>query len=583
MRELFRVVKKFSTVLSLKQKRKIAVLLLLMVVAGFMETLSVSLVLPFMKLATSPDLLMNNKVVLSICSTWGIESASELLTITALSIAFIFLIKNVYLTWENNVQYRFVYENMHEMQKKLLNNILHRHYSFFLGANSGEIMRIVGSDTTMSFSLLSSILSLISELVISIMLAITVFIISPAITLIALVAICVVMIIILLIVKPLLRKAGEENQKAVAGMNTWIMQSVHGIKELKVTASEPFFLNKFSTYGSKYISTLRQQQILSIIPRYLIEAVCLSSMFMAMAIMIYNNGDMNSLIPTISAIAMAAIRILPSMNRISTTIGTISFGEPMLDKMIENLRNAIESEATLESESELNNRAFQFNEAIELSNVTFSYDNSEENVLENADLIIHKGESIGIIGQSGAGKTTVVDIILGLLYPQAGEVKIDGSNVFDNLKYWRSNIGYIPQSIFLLDDTIVANVIFNQEEKNYSEDKIWEALEDASLKDFVQSLPEGIYTVVGERGARLSGGQKQRLGIARALYREHQILIFDEATSALDNDTENSIMEAIDKMKGNKTMIIIAHRLSTLKKCDRIYKVANKKIFEVQI
>ena len=288
--------------------------------------------------------------------------------------------------------------------------------------------------------------------------------------------------------------------------------------------------------------------------------------------------SISTMMQQLSAFALAAVRLMPSANRMNTYINQIAFYEPSLDVVIRELNDC----TSYKYQDEIENGLI-FSKEILLQNVSFHYPESEVYVLEKVDLKIPIGHSVGFVGHSGSGKSTAVDIILGLLKPQTGKVLIDGIDIEKAYNTWLSKVGYIPQMIYMLDDTIRRNVAFGEEETEIQDEKIWEALKDAQLLEFVKDLPEGLETKIGERGVRLSGGQRQRIGIARALYNQPDILIFDEATSALDNETEAAVMEAIDFLKGKKTMIIIAHRLETIRNCDIVYRVEKGKIVETTI
>jgi ABC-type multidrug transport system fused ATPase/permease subunit len=277
---------------------------------------------------------------------------------------------------------------------------------------------------------------------------------------------------------------------------------------------------------------------------------------------------------------MAAVRLMPSVNRMSSALNALSYLEPALDKMVEHLTVAEEWEKNhgQEESSPSARQKISLNHKVELSDLTYSYPNAESPVLDHANMEITIGKSIGVVGASGAGKTTAIDILLGLLVPQQGQVLADGVDIQEDYEGWLDHIGYIPQMIFMLDDTIRANVAFGIPKEEVDEEQVWRALEEAQLKTFVQSLPDGLDTTIGERGVRLSGGQRQRIGIARALYKNPELLIFDEATSALDNETEAAIMESINALHGRKTLVIIAHRLTTIAECDIVYRVENGKI-----
>ena len=442
--------------------------------------------------------------------------------------------------------------------------------------------------------------------------------IAPTITLCIAVLLIALMLLINYVLKPILHQAGVNNQKSAAAMNSWLMQSIQGIKELKVQRKEEYFQENYDRAGTIYVSSLRKNYVLSAVPRFMLEAISMGAFFIIVALMIYKGADLNTVVPMLSAVAMAAVRLLPSVNRISGALASISYTEPMLDKLIENLKAISGSEeislaagdlkaktearteeaegsaisdgnanrpadtgagGTAETGADSVGTAFpRLSRAITVEDVVYHYPKSDKNVLEHANLTITPGESVGIVGQSGAGKTTLVDIILGLLRPASGRVAIDGVDIRTDNQAWLAQIGYIPQMIFMLDGTIRDNVAFGEDAEDIDDADVWAALREASMEDFVKSLPDGLDTQLGERGVRISGGQRQRIGIARALYTNPSVLIFDEATSALDNETEAAIMDSINHLHGTKTMIIIAHRLTTIAGCDHVYRVEGGKI-----
>lgn len=584
--QLIRVIKKFSELLSQHQKKRVGQLAVLMVLGGIAETMSVALMLPFMNTIMYPDDVMKNKYVIMFCNVLGIQSSRTFLVFLALILAMAYLFKNAFLVFEYNIQSRFVHGNMFSLQARMHSNFIHRPYEYFLQANSGEIIKVIYTDVSGAFSILTTLLQLFTEIVVSGMLIATVFVIEPGITLLVAVILLGLVAGISCFIRPILKTAGKKTQGASAGMYKWLLQSIQGIKEVKVMGKEKFFEKNFNICGTAYIQSLRKNHIVSLIPRFLIEAVCMSIMFLLLAVLIYRGRPLESIIPTLSVVALAAMRLLPSVNRISSQFAAISYGEPMLDKLIENLNDLSSSKnASLiieaYKEEEGANKIQGFQRSIELSSITYSYPGTEKKILEDAGLTIRKGQSVGIVGASGAGKTTVIDVMLGLLDPQCGEILLDGINVQEDIHGFLKQVGYIPQMIFMLDDSIRANVAFGEEK--VSDEDVWRSLKEASLFDFVKELPDGLDTLIGERGVRLSGGQRQRIGIARALYHNPEILVFDEATSALDNETEKSIMESVNHLKGQKTMIIIAHRLTTIENCDVVYQVADGKIVDTKL
>lgn len=575
---ILRVLKKFKTMLSRRQRVRVMELVILMTIGGFMEMLSVTLILPFTEVVMNSDKMNNNLYIRSLCKMLHIDSYRVFLIFLALAMAFIYIVKNLFLLFQMGIQQRFVYNNMFATQQRLLKSYLSRPYEYYLSINSGEVLRIVENDTQETFLLLASLLTLFSESVVSIVLIGTIFFITPGVTLCMAALLIGMMFLIMKVIRPIFRRLGIASQSAYANMNQWLLQSIQGIKELKIMRKEAFFENNFEKDGYTYVKAYYRRNTLGLVPRFSIEAVAMSSFFCIVAFMIYKGVQAENLLPILSGIAMAAVRLLPAVNRISQSMADISFREPMLDMLIKTLNDmpAFEKVEYLEKE-ELTISDFS---EVTLLNISYHYPMAEENVLDNVSMNIRRGQSVGIVGASGAGKTTVVDILLGLLQPQKGEVLVNGVNIKYNMDGWLSQIGYIPQTIFILNGDVRENVAFGIQDNQIDDKDIWRALKEAALDDFVKSLPDGLSTKLGERGVRLSGGQRQRIGIARALYNNPEVLIFDEATSALDNNTEAAIINSINQLKGSRTLIIIAHRLSTIEGCEIVYRVENGKILK---
>ena len=581
MRLIIDVCKKFNKLLSKHQKFRISELVVIMLIGGILETLSVTVILPFMQVVLDPGKVMNKPLAQFVCKLFGIESDRTFLVFLSVLIALMYVLKNLFLLGEYNIQYRFVYNNRFVLQQQLLHTILARPYQYFINASTGEILRLIGTDAEAAFDILVNLLNLFTELVVACMLVVTILIMSPFITLcIAGVLMCLVLIIYRFI-RPRQTTVGKVAQRAEAGKNKWLLQAIEGIKEIKVTQKEPYFERKYEKYGLEANDARRKSQILTTSPRFFIEAVSMATMFIVVAVLLYFGEDFEVIVPTLTVVAMAAIRILPSANRITFTLSNIAFEKTRLDVFVDHLYNLGEvSEYAAEIDNGSSQNVPHLNSEIEFRNIEFSYTPESGKVLGGACMKVFRGESVGIVGSSGAGKTTAVDIAMGLLIPQSGGILIDGIDIRNDINGWLAQVGYIPQMIFMLDGSIKENVMFGEEESDAAGEKVWNALREASLEEFIMSLPDGINTAIGERGIRLSGGQRQRIGIARALYKNPEVLIFDEATSALDNDTENAIMESIHNLHGQKTMIIIAHRLTTIEQCDHIYRVEGGKFIK---
>lgn len=390
--------------------------------------------------------------------------------------------------------------------------------------------------------------------------------------------------VILKVLKPLLSRLGEKNQSIQSRIAKWRIQAIYGIKDVKVLHREAFFADNYENSGRIGAGYARRHAVLNNTPRLLIEAVFMTSILSYIILYIQMGNDASTLIPMLSAFGVAAIRMMPSVNRINTYMTDISYFRPCLDYVYENMNiNEISRKTNQTLKPADISKTMQLHDRISLKGIVYAYPNTSKLIFDHADMVIPYGKSVGIMGPSGAGKSTIVDILLGLLTVQEGSITCDGENIFDNYPAWLAQIGYIPQSIYLVDEPVRNNIAFGIADEEIDDSRIWQALEEAQLADFIRGLPQGLDTAIGDRGVRISGGQRQRLGIARALYHNPEILVFDEATSALDNETEAAVMEAINSFHGRKTMVIIAHRLNTIEKCDIIYKVDEGKIQQTRL
>lgn len=576
------IIKKFNLLLDRSQKKKVIILSFMMLVGACMESLGVSLMLPLVSVIMQPDIIETNRWIAKICRIFGIHSYRDFVILCIVALIMIFIIKNLFLILQCYAQARFVFNNRLATQCRLLHTFMMRPYEYYLNVKSGEIIRVLQNDVTQTYDLLTTVLRLAMELVVSVVLIITVFIVEPAMTIFIAVALMITLLVITKIVKPILRREGLSIEKHMALCNQWLLQAINGIKETKVTHKEEFFEENYNISGSYATKAYKWNFVFSNIPRLLIEMISVCSVLVLIAIMILMGKEIELLIPSLGAFAMAAVKLLPSANRIVVAFNDIAYQEPALNNLLESL-DLLEYREPDQTISQIEHKkVFKIENQIELKGISYSYPHSNKAVLEDTGCIIPVGKSVGIVGASGAGKTTVVDIMLGLLIPQKGQVLVDHIDIQENYVGWLSHIGYIPQMIFMLDDTIRANVAFGIPEKEIEDEKVWKALEEAQLADFVRDLPQRLDTTIGERGIRLSGGQRQRIGIARALYPNPEVLIFDEATSALDNETEVAIMESINRLHGRKTMVIIAHRLQTIEGCDLVFRVEDGKIRKIK-
>lgn len=578
MKDIF---KKFNKVLNKKQKSRVVVLIFMILIGAMLETLGVSMIYPLIETVMMPEVFEQNAMIVWICNVLGYTSAEQFVTFMLLALIFIFIFKNLYLLLLYYVQHSFITNSQYRISRDLLKVYLNRPYEFYLNASTGDIMRTVYSDSTGIFNLLLQCMQFITEFMVAIFLGTYLLIIDPVMTIVMGILLVGITLLSSAFLKPRISRIGEESRQQQSKMYKTIMQSINSVKDVKVYAKEDAFLGIYRKYGKRYYNLARDHEVLSSVPRLAIEAFSLSGVLAYMAVMMKLGQNVQTMVPQLSAFAVAAVRLLPSASRINTYLANIAYYRPTLDYVYANVelpKNVDERAAEAKAVTETDK--LKFHDCIKVEQLYYKYPNTDKYIFENARMQVPYGKSVGIMGPSGAGKTTVVDIMLGLLRVESGTITCDGVNVLEHYGQWLANIGYISQTINMVDDTIRANIAFGVDVDDIDDARVWQVLEEAQLADFVRNLPNGINTVIGERGVRISGGQRQRVGIARALYHDPEILILDEATSALDNDTEAAIMEAIENFHGRKTMLIIAHRLKTIENCDIIYKVENGKITE---
>lgn len=569
-----KLVKRVIAILTERQRKLLIIMLLMMLIGAGLETAGTSLLIPFITIAMEPDSVFQNEYLKYFYDLMHLTSVNGFLVMLSIVLSAIFILKNIYLYFMYYAQYRFIYNGQFNTSRSLFKDYVRRPYEFYLDASTPVVMRHIMSDVNGSYNLLLTFLQLFTELFIFAALLVLALVYSPAMTLVMCAVLGIILLANKMILGPILRRFGHEVQTNSALTTKWIMQAVNGMKETKVLNKERYFVEQYEKSADKLNAIQKRQNSMQNIPRLMIETVCMCGILLVMAVFLSIGNNLNEMITQLGILAVVAIKLMPSANKLSTYINNIAYYEPSLtaveDIIIRSHQKDVDTDILfLKKDIE----PMDFSKEVELENITYRYPNTEVNILENASVSIPIGKSIGFIGPSGAGKSTTVDILLGLLEPQQGRVTVDGVDIRTNLPGWYARIGYVPQMIFMLDDTIRNNVAYGVDEKDIDEEQVWYALREAQMDEFVRGLPDGLDTSIGERGVRISGGQRQRLGIARALYTEPEIMIFDEATSALDNDTESAIMEAIERLHGKKTLVIIAHRLTTIEKCDAVYRV----------
>lgn len=573
---------KMMVLMNRRQKLKMVQILFMMVVGAILETASIALVVPAIQMVMQPECVEGDGILARTYRFLGFSSPMQFTAVILVLIIVGFVLKNVFLYFQNVVQLRFVYTNQFETSQRMMINFMKRPYEYYLNADTSVIQRVITSDVNNMYGLVLASLQLMSEVIIFVLLGATLTTLAPMMILTVAALLIVTLLVIKGVLKPIMRKAGEENQDYYSGLYKWIEEAVMGIKEIKIANKEDYFISEYGKCGQGYVNAVQRYNIFNATPRLLIETVCMAGLILYLLLMILSGQDVESMIAQIGAFGLAAMRLLPSANRINNYLTQISYFEPFFMGVSDNLQEEIHDESMVyDLEAYRKKKQVEklpVQDKIVLDNIVYSYPNSDVKIFDHAHMEIPVGNSVGIVGTSGAGKTTVVDIMLGLLEISEGQILADGTEVREHYESWLKNIGYIPQTIFMIDATIRKNVAFGYADEDIDDAKVWEALRKARLDEFVRGLPEGLDTSIGERGIRISGGQRQRIGIARALYEDPEVLVLDEATSALDNETEAAIMESINSLHGHKTLVIIAHRLQTIEKCDLVYRVENGSI-----
>ncbi len=564
-----------------RQKRQMVGIVIMMLIGGILESLGIAMIAPIMAVVVSPEKVQESRALSFIYNSLHLESTNQLAAVIMVSLIVVFVVKNVFLYFVNVVQLRFVYTNQFATSRRMMINFMERPYEYYLGADTSVIQRNITSDVNNMYGLILSSLQLISEIIVFICLVAILLSQDPVMTITIASLLVVVLLIIKFKIKPIMVKAGQENQDYYSGLYKWIDESVTGIKEIKIANKENYFINGYADCGAGYVNAVQKYGLYNSTPRLLIETIAIAGMIGYMLAVMAGGRELTDLIESLTVLAAAATRLLPSANRINNYLTSIAYFEPFLMNVTDNLQSEINDASVSYNETDYrvktNVEKLPVTRNIDMVDISYKYPGTDRYVLDKANMSIPVGKSVGIVGTSGAGKTTIVDVLLGLLKPEGGKILADGEDVSKNYQGWLKNIGYIPQTIFMVDSTIRKNVAFGIADEDIDDKKVWQALKEAALDEFVKSLSEGLDTRIGERGIRLSGGQRQRIGIARALFEDPEVLVLDEATSALDNETESAIMDSINRLHGRKTLIIIAHRLQTIEKCDMVYRVADGK------
>jgi ATP-binding cassette, subfamily B, bacterial PglK len=566
-----KTLKKYFYLLSPKERKQAYLLLGMILVMALLDMLGVASIMPFISVLSNPELIQTNNILnnaFKFAGKFGITTNQQFLFTSGVFVFLLLIFSITFKALTNYVQIRFICMREYSLGKRLMEGYLHHPYSWFLNRHSASLSKTVISDVgTVIAKGLNPIMSLIAQSFVTLSLITLLIIVDPKLTLLVGLTLGCAYGLIYKLTRGYITRIGKESIKANLWRFTTIGEAFGATKEIKVGGLEQVYIKRFSDPAKIIARNSTSSNIVSQLPRYALEGITFGGMILVVLYLMSKSGTFIEAIPIIALFAFAGYRLMPSLQLIYSNSMLLRYSSPSLDTIIDDLK-------TFEVSSKDDNKeTLKLKKNITLKKINYHYPGSSQTVLKDINLSIDANSTVGLVGATGSGKTTLVDIILGLLEAQQGTLQVDGQTINkNNSRAWQKSIGYVPQEIFLTDDTVAANIALGIEQNDINQEAVERASKIANLHNFViDKLPLKYGTTVGERGVRLSGGQRQRIGIARALYHNPQVLILDEATSALDNLTEQAVMEAVHNLKKNITIILIAHRLTTVKKCDEIF------------
>lgn len=563
------MIKTIFTLIGPKRRNQMLALIPAMLLASLMEMAGLTMVVSICASFTDSAWVERNPVTLWLRGALRLQSEASLTAVILLGLIALYALKLPYLAWENYMAAKFVRVNRHELSARLCARIVNSPYPFFTRHTTAELQNLLGQDTQQFSNGLNAYMRLFMEVLVVLGMGICLLLIDPAMTLFLGAGIVALMVLVRVILARPIRRASQRQRDAYRRQWKWLHHIVNGVKDIKTGRLENYFAEHFIQASAECARSDYLRQFWIKLPTLCIESVMVLTVLLYLLFFVRSGQNLVDSLPSLSALAWTAVRLLPACSRINSSLTEINYAKPS----VEAIRLAMEETAPKEQPRPADQEETDRHGSIVLDHVSFTYEGDAHGVLRDVDMEIPMGASVGIIGPSGAGKTTLLDILLGLLTPDEGAVLIDGVPVdrYDDRMLGR--IAYVPQTTFLLDGTIRDNVALGVEPARIQDELVWDALEKAALTDKVWALPQGLDTQIGERGILLSGGERQRLGLARAIYRDPALIVFDEATSALDLKTESAVMDSINRLKGQKTLVIVSHRSSAIDHCDRVYRV----------
>lgn len=574
------MIRKLRGIFTRRQKIGFVILAGFLFVGSLLEFLGVSLILPFVQLVMDLE-GQESGWSLFLRNWFPAASERELLFLTGGLLIAVYIVKNLYLLLLKLAELRFIFNNRLEFSGRLMRSYMEKPYPFHLEKNSSEVLQTVTIEVNKLYDLILYGMELVSNLLIIVLISAFLLWKDPAITLVVVALLGMCSAIYFGFTRRRAEAYGRQNQVSNRRMLQAVQQALGGIKEIKLAARETYFVRAYEENGRRYASGLKRSQFLQYMPKYLIETICVCGILGVVLLRLSLGVEIRGLVPQLSVFAVAAFRLLPSVNQVNRLLGNLFFLAPSVGRIYEDIQRT--EFCPSERRSEERHGELKPADRITVRDLSFGYPGSGREVLSHVNVEIPTGSSVGFVGSSGAGKTTFVDLLLGLLCPDGGSICYGDQDIRDYPESWGRKLGYIPQHIYLADDTIRRNIAFGIPDSQIDEKRVWNALRKAQMEEFVKTQGDGLDTRIGEAGVRLSGGQRQRIGIARAIYQEPEILVLDEATSALDAETEQAVMESVEHLSGSLTLLMIAHRTGTLKACDRIYRVEDGSVRAVDI
>jgi len=573
-------IKKYLFLLTPRERKDAGLLLSMILIMALLDMIGVASILPFVAVLTNPGLVETNfilKAMFQKASLFGVEDTQQFLFVLGFLVFILLIITLIFKAITTFVQVRFVQMCAYSIGKRLVEGYLHQPYTWFLNHHSSDIGKTILTEIhNVIGGGLSALLELIAKSMVAIALIILLIINDPKLALIIGISLSSSYLLIFYFSRNYLKRIGKERLKSNELRFLAVNEAFGAAKEIKVGGLEQAYINNFSNSAKTFARTISSASVISLLPRFFLEAVAFGGILLIILFMMGQIGSLNTALPILSLYIFAGYRLMPALQQIYASFTSLVFVNPSLNKLYDDVKQLKPFEDNQDQE------AFSISKNITLKDVYFNYPNTTRKSLKNININIPAKSTVGFIGPTGSGKTTIIDIILGLLEPQKGTLEIDEKIITKyNSRSWQRSIGYVPQEIFLADNTISANIAFGVKPGEVNQEAIQTASKIANLHNFVMDeLPKKYQTTIGERGVRLSGGQRQRIGIARALYHKPKVLILDEATSALDNQTEKAVMDAVNNLEKDITIILIAHRLNTVKNCDIIFKLDNGKIVD---